>query len=124
MDGREREDLAINVGQNVKALRERANLTQGAVAQYLGVKQNLISMCESGERKFSLVALEKLADLFGCSAASLIQNEVPNKTLDYAFRADDIQGIDLDAVATINRIAMNLMEMQRLWSDGQEFAGN
>ena len=28
---------------------------------------------------------------------------------------------DLKAVATINKIALNLIEMQRLWKDGAEF---
>lgn len=113
-----RKDLAIVVGQNVKALRERLHITQESVAQYLGIKQNLVSMCEKGERNFSLISLEKLADLFGCSTESLLQSEPPTETLDYAFRADDIQGIDLEAVASINRIAINLVEMQRLRKNG------
>ena len=119
--GTGRGGLAINVGRNVKALREKAKLTQGALANYLGVKQELISMCESGERNFSTVNLERLAEVFGCSSDSLLQAEVPVDTFDYAFRMDSSTGVDLEAIAAVNRVALNLLEMQRLMQKGNAF---
>lgn len=122
--GTGRGDLAVNVGRNVKALRERVKMTQGVLANYLGVKQELISMCENGDRNFSTVALERLAELFGCSSDSLLQPEVPVDTFDYAFRMDNSTGVDLEAIAAINRIALNLLEMQRLEQKGNEFVAS
>ncbi|MCX6055473.1 MAG: helix-turn-helix transcriptional regulator [Chloroflexi bacterium] len=116
-----RGDLAINIGKNVKALRERAKINQERLAEYLGLKQETVSMCEKGERNFSTEMLERLAELFGCTSDSLLQPEVPPETLDYAFRTDNSQEVDLKAISTINRIALNLLEMQRLMKKGNEF---
>jgi len=50
----------ITIGQKVKALREKAGLSQGQIAQFLGVDQGTISKCEKGERQF-LVGLPVFA---------------------------------------------------------------
>jgi hypothetical protein len=81
-------------------------------------------LCEKGERNFSTEMLERLAELFGCTSDSLLQPEVPTETLDYAFRMNNSQGIDLGAISAINRIALNLLEMQKLYKKGSEFVAS
>ena len=119
-----RGDLAVNIGRNVKALREKMNMTQGKLAEYLGLKQESISLCEKGERNFSTVMLERLAELFGCPSDSLLQPDVPVDTFDYAFRMERSAGVDLEAIAAVNRIALNLLEMQSIMKKGNAFVEN
>ena len=103
------------------ALRERANLTREKLAEYLGMDQNLFNKCENGERNFSTVMLERISELFGCPINMMLGNEIPTETFDYAFHSIHAQDMDLETIAAINRITLNLLEMQRLWIVGHEF---
>lgn len=53
--------------QRLKDLREDADLKQYAVAQYLGIQQNVYSRYERGERTIPLQHLIKLADFYNVS---------------------------------------------------------
>ena len=53
--------------QRLKDLREDADLKQYAVAQYLGIQQNVYSRYERGERTIPLHHLIKLADFYNVS---------------------------------------------------------
>lgn len=102
------------IGQKVKALREKAGLSQGQIAQFLGVDQSNISKCEKGERQFQVDHLERLGSLFGVSLGDLMNEEMPVAPLQIAFRADGMQVEDLNAIADIQKIALNLDQMRTL----------
>jgi len=102
------------IGQKVKALREKAGLNQGQIAQFLGVDQSNISKCEKGERQFQVDHLERLGSLFGVSLGDLMNEEMPVAPLQIAFRADGMQVEDLNAIADIQKIALNLDQMRTL----------
>ena len=53
--------------QRLKDLREDADLKQYAVAQLLGIQQNVYSRYERGERTIPLPHLIKLADFYNVS---------------------------------------------------------
>lgn len=53
--------------QRLKDLREDADLKQYAVAQYLGIQQNVYSRYERGERTIPLQHLIRLADFYNVS---------------------------------------------------------
>jgi transcriptional regulator with XRE-family HTH domain len=113
--------LAIIIGKNVKVLREKAKLTQEQLADYLGVDQNFVSFCENGERNFSTETIEKVSELFGCPSNLLLQEEILTDTFDFAFHTLDGQQMDLKTIVAINRITLNLLEMQRLRAVGEKF---
>jgi transcriptional regulator with XRE-family HTH domain len=104
----------ISIGNKVKALREKAGLNQMQIAQFLGVDQSTISKCEKGERQFQVNDLERLGDLFGVSLGDLMNEEVSVAPLQIAFRADGMQVEDLNAIADIQKIALNLEQMRNL----------
>ncbi|WP_160318409.1 helix-turn-helix domain-containing protein [Levilinea saccharolytica] len=104
----------MNIGQKVKGLREKAGLSQAQIAQFLGVDQSMISKCEKGERQFQVDHLERLGSLFGLSLGVLMNAEDAAATLQIAFRADGMQVEDLQAIADIQKIALNLDEMRTL----------
>ena len=98
------------IGRKVKIMREKAGLKQEQIATYLGVDQSNVSKCEAGERQFTVDALERLCDLFGCELNELMSEETPTETLEFAFRS---KVIDLTAIANINRIALNIKQMRQ-----------
>ena len=104
----------IMIGQKVKTLREKAGLNQMQIAQFLDIDQSTISKCEKGERQFQVDHLEGLGNLFGIPLGDMINEEVPVAQLQIAFRADGMQVEDLNAIADIQKIALNLNQMRTL----------
>jgi len=102
------------IGQKVRTLREKAGLNQAQIAQFLGVDQSTISKCEKGERQFQVDHLERLGSLFCASLGDLMNDEAPLAPLQIAFRADGMQVEDLNAIADIQKIALNLDQMRAL----------
>jgi len=60
----------------IKELREARNLKQEQVAQYLGIERPAYSQRESGDRKFQVDEIMKLADLFEISCDELLGRSV------------------------------------------------
>jgi transcriptional regulator with XRE-family HTH domain len=58
--------------QRLRAAREAAGLTQVEAAQSLGLFQNFVSKCETGERRIDPVELAEFAELYGTSLAALV----------------------------------------------------
>lgn len=58
----------------LKTLRESANLTQKEVAERLGVVQSAVSMWETGESKPKTEILPKIAAIYGCSVSELFSS--------------------------------------------------
>lgn len=61
-----------NLGNRIKQLRQRANMTQMELARRLQVSSALISAYELGERNPSLKILTELADTFQVSSDYLL----------------------------------------------------
>lgn len=102
------------IGEKFKTLREESGLTQGQIAEYLGVNQSYISRYEKNERQLSVDLLEKLSNLFGCSIDYFTSEDSHYTPIPFALRATCITSEDLETVATINKIALNLREMENL----------
>ncbi len=102
------------IGEKFKKLREESGLTQGQIAGYLGVNQSYISRYEKDERQLSTELLEKLSTLFGCSINYFTSEDSQYTPLPFALRASSITSEDLHTVAAINKIALNLREMEGL----------
>jgi transcriptional regulator with XRE-family HTH domain len=102
------------IGTNIKKLRENTGLGQKHIAGYLGVDQSLISKFESGERVVSSDMLDKLAALFCCPVSVILSPDECKLSVGFAFRTTGIEDKDLEALAVINRIALNQMQMDKI----------
>jgi len=100
------------IGQKIRNLRTKTGFTQKQIAQFLGVDQRTISKCEKGELQFRVDHLERLGQLFGISLSNLMNEEIPLVNLNITLGANDIQAEDLNAIADIQKIALNLDQMQ------------
>ena len=102
------------VAQRFSELRSRSGFTQSVIAEYLDVDQSYISKCEKGERQFSADILEKIANLFGCSIEFFTSESSEYCPIPFALRANGINAADLEAIAVMNKLALNLRFMSSL----------
>jgi len=102
------------LGDRFYEIREKSGFTQKQIAAYLQVDQSYISKCEKNQRQLSLDILEKAANLFGCPVDYFINEHIEYTPLPTALRADSIETEDLETIAAVNRIALNLRHMESL----------
>lgn len=103
-----------SVGEKIKQLRLQTGFSQTLIAEYLKVDQSLVSKIEKGERAASTDVLKKLAELFGCRVNVLLEGGENVQRLNVAFRTNGMSAEDLRSIAVINRIALNLENMNRM----------
>jgi transcriptional regulator with XRE-family HTH domain len=65
----------MNIGENIKRLREEKGLTQQQVAELVNMHRSNYSKVESGQRELSVKALSKIANYFGISLDELVNGE-------------------------------------------------
>lgn len=103
----------INVGRNIKSLREKSGLNQRQVAEFLDLDQSVISKIEKSERNISASLADRLANLFCCPLSYILYgNEDLNCRVDY--RSNLITKEDLEALSLINKLVLNQFEMDKI----------
>lgn len=81
---------------NLKTLRLQDGLTQGELAERIGVGKSTISMWEKGDRTPSLEMLETLADFFNVSLSELWGDEKKPAAMDGSgLSEEEMEIIDL-----------------------------
>ena len=60
------------MGEKLKAARRAAGLTQGQLAEKVGVQQRDISRWENGHREPGVLIVKKMAQALGCSMDELV----------------------------------------------------
>lgn len=68
-----RGDIKRALGKNLRAARERAELTQEAVGQRSGVHPTEVSRIEAGKRDPRIATVEALAEAVGVSVSDLLK---------------------------------------------------
>lgn len=102
------------VGKRIKNLRKALNFTQDMIAEYLALDQNIIAEIEMGKRNISIDVIEKLSALFCCTVPSLLFGEQDEQKCIVSFRENKLTVQDFKVLATINKIALNQFEMDKL----------
>ena len=59
----------------------------------------------------SVTIMDQLCSLFGCTEEYLLGQSDVYIPLNFAFRANGIQGEDLQSIAAVNKISMNIRYM-------------
>lgn len=108
--------MKTNTGLIIKGLRDKYGYTQDKVAEFLGIKREMISFYENEEREVSLDVLEKLSDLFGVDLDVFFIDNVDEALAEvvFAFRKNDIKDNDMEAMADFGRIVKNYLKINNL----------
>lgn len=101
----------------IKELRKESKITQEQLAQYLGVDQSLITKLENGTRSLNVTLIDKICSLFGCTEMYLLGEDEEHIPLNFAFRANGIQAEDLEGIAAVNKIVMNIRYMNEMMGE-------
>lgn len=107
----------ISVGIRLKQLRKESKITQEQMANYLNVDQSMVTKLENGTRSLNVTLVDKLCSLFGCSEAYLMGEDDSYIPLNFAFRSNGVQTSDLESIAAVNRIVMNIRFMNKMMED-------
>ena len=106
-----------NVGARMKTLRENMNLTPQAVSSYLDVPCKDLLDIEEGNMNITLSILNKLCSLFGCSESYLLCRSDEFDYEKFALRITIIETDDLEGIASMNRIYMNMKYLTSIMDD-------
>ncbi len=79
----------MNIGNNIKQLRQQNNLTQDQVAEKLGVSYQAVSKWENNANAPDIVLLPKIADMFGVSIDALFSDDLTASSELQSFMKDD-----------------------------------
>lgn len=66
-------NISSKLGQNMKRIRTKKNMSQGDIARALGVDRGYISNIESGKKNLTLATIQKLANALGVSPDELLK---------------------------------------------------
>lgn len=90
----------VDFGNNLKKMRLREGLTQGRLAELLGVTKSVVSYYELHERTPSPEVLIKLASIFHVSADYLLGLDKKETV--------DLDGLDESDIATVRQLIATL----------------
>lgn len=94
------------IGKKIREAREAAGLSQKQLAEKLNFESSTaISYMESGERKVSVVDLEKIADLLGRDMQFFLGQETKTLDVRVALRAEGIEDKDHATIMHIVEMA-------------------
>ncbi len=108
--------LFKTIGKNIKLFRQHKDMTQDELASFTGISRELINYYENGSREIPITNLEKISNWFGIDVADLMEENQDNVSLKvaFAFRADDLNPADYDAISRFQRIISNFQKMKKL----------
>ena len=106
-----------NMNERLKYLRKKSKITQDQLARFLSVDQSMITKLENGTRSFTATMVDKICSLFCCSEEFLMGVSDDYTPLNFAFCSAGIEAEDLECIAAVNKIAINLKYMNELMGD-------
>ena len=79
----------MNIGNNIKQLRQKNNLTQDQVAEKIGVSYQAVSKWENNANTPDIALLPQIANLFGVSIDALFSDDLTACSELQSFMKDD-----------------------------------
>lgn len=98
----------------LKALRGKMGLSINDLSEYLKVTPEYLESVESGEEILDTTLLEDICALYGCDHEYLLGYNDNFSTTNIAFRCENTEKLDLDAIAAVNRVRADLKFLDNL----------
>ena len=104
------------IGKNIKAYRDINRFSQDTVANFLGVKREMMSYYENGSREIPFEVLNRLSDLYGVELSDFYEEDenLVKENVACAFRTDGLEMADLETIADFKAIVKNYLKMNHL----------
>ena len=112
--------MSTHIGNNIKIFREKSGLSQEEIADYCGIKREILSYYENGKREVSLLHLEKISEFLNIDLETfLVENPSEiQPDLALAFRANELTPSDREQIVYFKRIVKNYLKMKTIEADG------
>lgn len=110
-------DNVTLASRRFKELRENNKFSQAQLASFLNIDQSYVSKFEKGERNINVDVLEKMCNLFGCTLKYFENEDEKYEPMSIAFRSNNLQSEDLEAISAINKVALNIREIKSMLGD-------
>lgn len=105
------------IARNFGLLRSKLGISQLEMANYLGLgSREIISYYENAEREIPLPVLESCCNLFGIELFDLFEEDekLVGTNIHFAFRADQLDTKDMNAISDFKKIINNYQRMKRI----------
>ena len=95
-------------------LRGKMGLSISDLSEYLNVTPEYVESVEKGEEIIDTTLLEDLCVLYGCDYEYLLGYNDNFSNSEIAFRSEDTEKLDLNAIAAVNRLRADLKFLDNL----------
>ncbi|NLL77368.1 MAG: helix-turn-helix transcriptional regulator [Clostridiales bacterium] len=99
--------MGDNFNENLKAARERRNMSQKEVAEGIGVAKSTYSLYESGNREPNVPTIKKIADFLNVSADDLLGISDEPQTIAAHFDGDEYTEEELEEIKQFAEFVKN-----------------
>ena len=99
--------MGEHFNENLKAARERKNMTQKEVADNIGVAKSTYSLYESGNREPNVQIIKKIADTLNVSADDLLGLSPEPTTIAAHFDGDEYTEDELEDIRAYAEFVRN-----------------
>jgi transcriptional regulator with XRE-family HTH domain len=112
--------MSANIGKNNKLFREKSGISQEEIADYVGIKREVLSYYENSKREVSLLHLGKIAEYLNVDLESFLEEDPTEikPDLALAFRANELTPSDRDQIVYFKRVVKNFLKMKNLETNG------
>lgn len=101
----EKKSINVEIGANIKEMRERRNLTQEQLSEQIGIGVKSLSAIERGAVGISLTTLRKVCHVLSASSDALIFGPAaPNDTSDITAALERMSPQQLELVREMLRV--------------------
>lgn len=110
----------MGIPENIKALREAHNMTQSELGEIAGVTDKAVSTWENGTKEPRMGAIQKLADYFGITKSSIIDEASNNVATRIKVYGTVPAGVPLEAIENV----VDFEDIPKRWiAGGQKYIG-
>ena len=103
------------LARRLREVRERCNMTQAAVAKYVGIARSAVTEIETGRRRVSGLELHRFAYLYGCDIEELLTEEFAEREpITALFRRHEGSAVDEDTLEALRRCVVLGREVANL----------
>ena len=103
-----------SIKEKTKLLCENSQLSQKQIADFLDINLETLQQIQDGKIPLRIEMLIDLCDLFGLSYLEFLEQENPTENLKFSFDPASLPKEDVKTIAQIQRIAVNIREMEAL----------
>nr|WP_325247832.1 helix-turn-helix transcriptional regulator [uncultured Oscillibacter sp.] len=112
MPMREKKEINVQVGRQIRKAREGAGLTQERFAELIGISPQNVSCVERGLAGVSLTVLRRMCEILHVSSDTLLMGDLGNNDVDVI--AERLRQLPPEQFRVVQEVINRLLELTNL----------